>query len=511
MELSIAGLGVAIALYMLGWRLGSAPIVGFFAALPFGATAVIALSGLGGASPPVGTLFALLLIAWVTFGSGPAVPPPFRWHWVHVLGLALVVYVVAGAFIMPRLFAGVTSTFVPVRSEIAEIPLGPSSSNITQAGYFALSIAAFFAFSRVLADPANLRLVRRGLFVFATLHLSLGLIDLGGKLAGAGDVLAGIRTANYVMHTQTEVMGFWRIAGGYSEASAYASAGLICLAFSFTYWRATGSRLALVLALGQFAMLLLSTSTTAYVALGIMAAALFVSLAVSTVLDRIERRDAVVVAFALIAVTAIIAIELANERLLDPFIELFRSLVLEKSTSASAIERAEWNARSMQVFTDTYWLGGGIGSSRSSSLVVSVLSQLGLPGSLMLGALAAFLLRGFSGMAPTPGLAPAVALARALRAAALASILSASLSGGGADPGTLFFAAVAMVATLRGWSESRVPLRSNGARRPSGPVRSARQFSQAIAARTAIRATLPLPNGGGASPNSSDPGPSPAC
>ena len=72
----------------------------------------------------------------------------------------------------------------------------------------------------------------------------MGVIDLLGKLAGAGDVLAPIRTASYAMLTDVSLGGFARIAGAYSEASAFGGVSLACLAFSYTYWRKTKDRLA---------------------------------------------------------------------------------------------------------------------------------------------------------------------------------------------------------------------------------------------------------------------------
>src|SRR5205085_8878785 len=126
-------------------------------------------------------------------------------------------------------------------------------------------------FLSLARDKSALHAVRRGFLTLAALLVTLGAVDLGAKLTGLGDLLSPIRSANYAMLTDNEVGGFWRITGGFSEASAFAGMGVSCLAFVFTYWRATGSRLALTLTLALIALLVLSTSSTAYVALAILA------------------------------------------------------------------------------------------------------------------------------------------------------------------------------------------------------------------------------------------------
>ena len=60
MELSIIGFGVALALLLAGAAAGAPLIVGLFAAIPFGATA---FATIGGSSPLIYTLFALLILA----------------------------------------------------------------------------------------------------------------------------------------------------------------------------------------------------------------------------------------------------------------------------------------------------------------------------------------------------------------------------------------------------------------------------------------------------------------
>lgn len=98
---------------------------------------------------------------------------------------------------------------------------------------------SYFAVSVLLLRYHDLRFIKAGFLTFATLIASLGLVDLFGKASGAGDVLASLRTANYALLVDVQVEGFWRIVGGHPEASGFAVANLVALAFTFSYWRTT--------------------------------------------------------------------------------------------------------------------------------------------------------------------------------------------------------------------------------------------------------------------------------
>jgi hypothetical protein len=68
-------------------------------------------------------------------------------------------------------------------------------------------------------------------------------------------------------------------------------------------------------------------------------------------------------------------------------------MIVNKVASTSGEERAYWNYRSLQSLYDTAGLGIGLGSSRASSWIIAVLSQLGIAGSLMFGVLIAAIVR----------------------------------------------------------------------------------------------------------------------
>jgi len=236
MQLSLNGILVCVAIlifsYCMRWTIVSALLM----SLAFGATAIGTLTALGGSSPLIFTIFATLTIftallrhhLWrdlgTVFGTLPAA-------WVVS---ALMAYGAIGAVVFPRFFAGQTTVFATSRTGrgVYETALAPIPANISQTGYFLLSGLTFLALCMLLQQRRVLIDVRRGFFAWFWLHALLGIIDLASKMVGLGDVLEPIRTASYAMLTQVAEAGFWRVAGAYSEASAFGSMSLVGLAFN---------------------------------------------------------------------------------------------------------------------------------------------------------------------------------------------------------------------------------------------------------------------------------------
>lgn len=442
---------VSAFLLLTGYLLGAPFLVGLFASLPFGSTAFATLTSLGGSSPLIYTLFAAGFILTVALRKQVLreLGTIFTLHvspWIVVL---LTAYVIASAMIFPRLFAGQTTAFVPVEGIVTELPLAPVSGNITQTAYFTLGALTFLATSIFLLRKENLEILRRGFMVFIIVHVCLGIFDLAGKVAGVGDILLPIRTATYALHTETEQAGFWRIAGGYSEASAFGGTSLICLAFIYSYWRATRSQFALVLSLILLLLVLLSTSSTAYVGLAALSLVPVASLITAFYQNRLTSEDLLLAAVGAFVLAAILALFLYDEKLFSPVMELFQTTVLDKPLSQSAQERAYWNYKSVEAFIDTSGVGIGMGSSRSSSWIISVLSQLGLIGGLAILSLTVLILRGLHGLEPTADTSQIFAFASGVRAAIVAKLLADSIAGSGADPGLLFFMALPIITAIR--------------------------------------------------------------
>jgi len=196
-------------------------------------------------------------------------------------------------------------------------------------------------------------------------------------------------------------------------------------------------------------LLLLSTSTTAYVGLFLVSVPAALSLLISLVAGRTNTRDLVILVVGIVAVAITMAILLRDPNFLDPAVRLFETMVLEKPESASAWERFMWNAKALENAVASGGLGIGTGSSRSSSWLISTVSQLGVIGSILMGALVYTVLMGLSGCKLSHADGELVALIAALRAYVFAMLVAASLGGSGAVPRVTFFIALAAVCVSR--------------------------------------------------------------
>jgi hypothetical protein len=127
-EPSIAGLILLGTLLLLGAALRASVTVGLFASLPFGSTAIVTLSALGGSSPQVWTAFTLLLLGSVALRRDflTDLGIIFSHYGTALVVAALVVYSVVSAVFFPRLFMGQTTAFVAMPGiGVLERPLAP--------------------------------------------------------------------------------------------------------------------------------------------------------------------------------------------------------------------------------------------------------------------------------------------------------------------------------------------------------------------------------------------------
>ncbi|MDE4603954.1 hypothetical protein GOA59_29815 [Sinorhizobium meliloti] len=457
MQISFIGLLVCVGILLVGYYCRGPLIVGLLASLAFGATSLMTLSWLGGSSPLIYTFFVALVVTaigarrrvWRDLGN---VFGKIRTLWILS---CLMIYTAVGAWLFPRLFAGQTSVFVQsgTRRGIVEASLAPVSGNITQTGYLVLGGLTATALCVLLLHEDRMDGIRRGFLLWCSLHAGMGVIDLIAKLAGAGDILWPIRTASYAMLTDVREGGFWRITGANSEASSFGGSSLVCLAFCYVYWRKTKSQLARGLSALLLILLILSTSSTAYVGLAILVIPVALSILRSFLSGRIDRDEILIIA--LIAIAAVIGLTIIvyDEGYFAPLVHLMDSMVFNKAASASGQERAYWNIKSLQALIDTSGLGVGLGSSRASSWPIAVASQLGVVGGVMIAMLLLVVFKGMGhlGQYVDPETNAVVSSARA---SALASVVAGSFSSGSADPGMVFFIALAVISATRARARS---------------------------------------------------------
>jgi hypothetical protein len=163
-----------------------------------------------------------------------------------------------------------------------------------------------------------------------------------------------------------------------------------------------------------------------------------------TALKRISFRPTFSTAALLCAPLAVVAVILAAQLDADvsrPIHDYLDQLIFSKSATSSGIERNSWNTTALQNFFDSYGIGVGLGTVRTSSFPVALLSNVGIPGTIfyVLFAMSAFLRR-----RGTPRTFPAD-VRLAARNACLGLIIGDTFSGVTVEQG-LFFYALAAVA-----------------------------------------------------------------
>lgn len=450
MEVEIVGI-VALALGLLTVILGSRPALIFFAISGvLGAAAAFKLSSVGGASiPPSHLLLVFLALAGLREASVrrfmlATIAFPRAGFWF----LLIVVYSLITALFLPRIFAGATTVFVLARAPtplaaIQLAPLAPSPTNVTQAVYMLGDLVCFvLASAMVMAGYA--RTVVRALTAAAIAHILLAIVDVASFAVGIGDALSFLRNGGYKMLADNEIKGFKRIVGGFTEAGAYTYVAVGFYAFALQLWlhnvwpRLNG---ALTLVLG--AAILLATSSTAYVTFFLYSLIVYAQCVTRMRLG--SKRNLIYLVAGPAAVGLFVMGLMLIPAAWEVVTNLFDVTLAKKLNSSSGVERAAWNSLALQNFFDTSGFGAGLGSVRTSSFLVALLSNVGTIGAALFAVFLFMLLR-------PPGERtaqdPDIPLRRAARSACVAILISAAITLGNIDLG-IFFTLFAALATTR--------------------------------------------------------------
>ena len=440
----------ALFVAIAAWRANEETILRtFMLCCLFGATAAFTLPSLGNA--PITPAVAMVpVLVWRAL-AGRKINDALRHLVPGRAGFWLMIMFVWGAFtavVMPRLFAGETYVFSTSRSSdflgVSRSLLAPNSTNITQTAYLALSLVVFVAVSLLLESKG-----RAEKFSMAVIYLGvanaivavLGLVEF--ELGVIGPV-ALLKNASYTVFDSYEIGGLVRITGAFAEASGFAGFTIPLMAFVGSLW-SSGFRRQVTgpLAFVLLALLLFSTSSTAYVAVGLYAVFLALSAAWQSIVPG-GRRFALGWGSGLCgmaAVAACLAILLAPEAFTTAW-QFLDVMVVRKLESESGLERSSWNAQAWVNTMDTLGLGAGLGSVRASSFPLVLVSNVGFLGA---GLFLAFVVR--AAVPPSEFVNDHVAITRlAARHAMLAALIAASLAAGVFDLGSMFYAFAAAAA-----------------------------------------------------------------
>jgi hypothetical protein len=354
--------------------------------------------------------------------------------------LCLVCYGVVSAYLMPRVLAGATD-IIPLGTSAYDdtgstVPLGPVSSNLTQSVYLCANLLCFAITVAIASSPKGFRIVLSGLIAFVAGNILFALLDFGTYLTGTQDLLSFIRNARYTLHTDVEVAGMKRIVGSFTEASSFARSTLGAFGLSATLWLCgyrpwfTGPA-----AFASLVLLVMSTSSTGLVGAPLMLGLLYLTALTRSGVGPQARNSSYAVLVAPLAV-ALVALWLVLDRGTSQILLDYLNLaIFEKSTSDSGIERSAWNSFALQNFIDTWGIGVGLGTVRSSNFAIALLAGVGIPGTLFYCAFAAGALMRARG--PSNALTSDVRLAA--RNACFGLILGDMLVSAVIDQGLFFY------------------------------------------------------------------------
>ncbi|WP_283180087.1 hypothetical protein [Gemmobacter sp. 24YEA27] len=444
------------------------------ACLPLGIFAAANLAGLSLLAAHMIALLSLLLLSLRALAApggpriGPVTPATM---WL----LAFMAYAAVSAVVLPRIFAGQFYVFpmtVSLRGVVVSadfpstmMPLGPTTSNLAQAGYILIS-GMFFMAASATFSWRGAAFARSAVFWAGLVNLGAGLLDL----IGLDDLLTFIRTADYALANTHTLAGFLRVIGGFSEASVFGATSATFFAWFLMAWL-TGRRPSDgFIALGSMVMALFSMSSSG---MATLVAALLLTVLHARIWagQRLSRGFLHLLVILGSGLTGTLALMAQSDALMAEAARLLDALIFDKPASLSGLERGAWAAEGFNAFWQTHGFGAGPGSLRANGLPAVLAGSVGLPGILTFGG---FLL---AVLAPVgrPGQPELFQMARV---AALTTLFGLVLSATTPDPTLLLmsFAAIACAARApqTGTSGRRMmlagiaaqPLRREGAAPP---------------------------------------------
>jgi hypothetical protein len=211
-------------------------------------------------------------------------------------------------------------------------------------------------------------------------------------------VNAAFKTAKYTYLEGSEVAGFRRVDGFMTEASAFGGTSVAVASVLLFMGGALNSgaerSLAKLIAWALIGMAVVSTSTSAYVGLVVLLTIYAVWCVVRAIEGRTALSPRVVIELsaAVLVFLAGFAAVILHPELLDQPQAMMDVIFFKKIYSSSYYDRSLWNKMALDALWQTWGVGVGVGSARTSNWLVSVLSNTGVLGGLaMLGFIARLL------------------------------------------------------------------------------------------------------------------------
>lgn len=355
----------------------------FLVSTLFGGSAALILVAAGGSSIPPAQLLLLFLGLRVLLPGAGQMDAVRGAVWDNRFLLIFALYGIISAFTLPTILAQTMSVTplkpIPGADLFAVRPLHLTSQNYTTAFYLFGTLIAGIAATVAMRRPGSAqRLVKVGPII-AMIHASLGIS--GALLSGTAwdRVLGFFRNGNYAQLNQS--FGDWsRMSGIWPEPSSFAGYATTWCIFMLELWfRDVDARRTGLAGLILLVALIGSTSSTAYVALGVYGLFVLVRFAAQP-WSLSARKQLALIAVALAMASLVLGAMVFVPRVAAKAGNILALMTFEKSSSGSGLQRAFWAKQGIDVFFKSYGLGIGAGSFRSSSLLTAILGSMGVIG-----------------------------------------------------------------------------------------------------------------------------------
>lgn len=379
---------IAIALLLIGACVELGFLLNFaYVLLAFGAMAIVPAKFLGGITilaSAIGFLMLSIKVALTPDGMNQMVMACLNSRKLAVLFLFTVI-AVAGGFILPRVFAGMAQVF-PMNGNGFLTDVGPSGSNFNQSVDVTISFLVACAFFVMAQSPSFEKQYGVALLWGAGSVIVTGAADMVSPMLHLGPIMDSFRTASYVFMLDNVVLDARRIIGLMPEASSYgtlaAALGGIIVFCRNAYSPKIKAYVALPMGLCCLVLAALSTSSSAYGALAVILTLIvadqFYRLVIGNNAQKVVVTRELWIGFCvLLLVVCFIAI---NDNFRNMASRMLDSIVFKKSQTDSYMERTSWTRAAMGSFYQTFGMGVGIGTARTSNFFVNIISSTGVIG-----------------------------------------------------------------------------------------------------------------------------------
>jgi hypothetical protein len=438
---------IGIITLLIGFSSAASPppfiVYAFLCFTLLGSAAAFTLASVGGTNiSPAHLLLGFLSVKLLSqsditrrAADGLAIGRPGFWL------LLTVVYGLLSSYFLPRIFAGQTFIFNVREKWTYAIPLAPDISNLTQSIYLIGDFVCFIVLYGYASTRNGTKVMGNAAITCVTLNLVFAVLDLATYFTNTTELLSFVRNANYALLYDGEVAGFKRIVGFFNEASSFSYTTLGYLGFTGTLWL-LGVRPLFTGALTALSLLALifSTSTTAYVGLAAFLAFAYLQTLLSAVRRPMTSQSIFFLVGGPLIISMLVVCIALNETSAAYIQNLLDTIIFNKLSTDSGVERSSWNRQAMQNFFDTFGFGVGNGSIRTSSFPIAVLTSFGICGTLIFGLFFFGILFGKRrGADPFDS-----AYQQAARTACVGWLIAAAISGALIDLGLPFFAFAAL-------------------------------------------------------------------